>query len=268
MSTILAAIDTAAARPVVETAVRIGQMTGADVEAVHVRVSPSEPVGPLESLAARFGVPFRLLEDSAASALLTAVGDPGVIAAVIGARGISDGHRAIGETARRILELADKPIVVVPPEAVSPGPIRRLLVPLEGTTASSRPVLERLWPLLVAEIELVVLHVFTEATMPAMLDRPEYDLDILGGEFLTRHLPHAEHIEFRTGSISTRVAEVSREREADLIVLSWSQNPAPGRARVIREVLVGSALPVLVLPIDAFEDGPGEAPAPGGKAGP
>ena len=57
------------------------------------------------------------------------------------------------------------------PEAISPGVIRRLLLPLEGTEMSSQPVLERLLPLLVADIELVVLHVFTDATLPVMLDR-------------------------------------------------------------------------------------------------
>jgi len=70
-----------------------------------------------------------------------------------------------------ILEQTDKPVVVMAPEAISPGVIRRLLLPLEGTEMSSQPVLARLLPLLVADIELVVLHVFTDATLPVMLDR-------------------------------------------------------------------------------------------------
>src|ERR1019366_8553120 len=106
-----------------------------------------------------------------------------------------------------LLENAEKPVAVVPPDADTPVPIRRLLVPLEGTDVSSRPVLEHLWPLVVTDVELVVLHVFTDTTIPAMLDRPHRDLQILGREFLTRHCPHASYIELRTGPVATRWAE-------------------------------------------------------------
>jgi len=41
---------------------------------------------------------------------------------------------------------------------------------------------------------------------------------------------------------------VSEEHRADLIVLSWSQVTSPERARVVREVLGASVLPVLLLP--------------------
>jgi nucleotide-binding universal stress UspA family protein len=123
------------------------------------------------------------------------------------------------------------------------------LVPLEGAEASSRSVREQLRPLLVAEAELIVLHVFTEATLPKMLDRPFRDLEILGKEFLIRHHSRATHIELRQGSVAERVAEVSAEHGADLIVLSWSQDATPGRAQVVREVLRASTLPVILLPV-------------------
>lgn len=138
--------------------------------------------------------------------------------------------------------------MVVAPEAISPGVIRRLLLPLEGTEMSSQPVLERLLPLLVADIELVVLHIFTDATLPVMLDRPGRDLKISGREILTRHCPPANQVELRTGSVATWVAEVSEEHRANLIVLSWSQDTSPERARVVREVLGASVLPVLLPP--------------------
>jgi hypothetical protein len=102
---------------------------------------------------------------------------------------------------------------------------------------------------LVAEVELIVLHVFTEVTLPTMLDRHYRDLEILGKEFLIRHHPQATHIELRPGPVAERVAEVSAEHGADLIVLSWSQDTTPGRALVIREVLGASTLPVMLLPV-------------------
>jgi hypothetical protein len=122
------------------------------------------------------------------------------------------------------------------------------LVPLEGTEVSTRPFLDQLWPLVVADIDVVVLHVFTEATRPAMLDRPYYDMEILGGEFLARHCPGATSVEFRSGPIGNHVTELCRSRQIDLVVLSWSQNPDPGRAQVVRDVLAHSTRPVLLLP--------------------
>ena len=254
MNIVLAALDTAAAaRPVLETALRIGQLTGADVEAVHVRRGRLESIETPELLAARSKVPFRLLAGPVEPALLAALGAPEVLAAVIGARATPGGRRPVGRTARHILEHANKPVVITPPDAIAPSSFRRILVPLEGTEASSRPVLERLWPLLVADVELVVLHVFTDVTLPAMLDRPEYDLEIWGREFLTRHLPHTTHIELRPGPVAKQVAEVSGEHGADLVVLSWSQDSSAGRAHVVWEVLGTSSVPVLLLPVTPVE---------------
>jgi nucleotide-binding universal stress UspA family protein len=249
MTIVLAALDITAAGPVLETALRIGELTGAHVEAVHVRNGRRQPIEALEQLAAGCRVPLRLLEGPVESTLLAALGESEVVAGVIGARGTPGGRRPVGRTARHILEHANKPVVIVPPDAIVPKSFRRLLVPLEGTEVSSRPVLERLAPLLVVDVELIVLHVFTDATRPAMLERPEYDLEILGREFLTRHFPPATHIEIRPGPVTSQVADVSGEQGADLVVLSWSQDSSAGRAQVIREVLSGSALPVLLLPV-------------------
>jgi len=247
MSIVLAALDTsAAARPVLEAALRLGEMTSTAVEAVHVRDGPMETP---EALAERAGVPLRLLTGPVESVLLDVFGSAEVRAAVIGARSTPSGRRPVGSTVRHVLERTLKPVVVVPPEVVAPRPFHRLLLPLEGTELSSRPVLERLWPLLAPEVELIVLHVFTDTTLPTMLDQPGYDMELLGGEFLARHFPHTDTIELRPGPVGKRVAEVSAECGADVVVLSWSQDSTAGRARVVREVLGTSTLPVLLLPV-------------------
>ena len=98
-------------------------------------------------------------------------------------------------------------------------PFHRLLVPLEGSEHSSGPIVDTLCPLIVADVELVVLHVFTAATIPPVMDRPNRDLAMWGSEFLARHCPNASRIELRTGSIASRVNDVCREEHADLIVL-------------------------------------------------
>ena len=248
MSLILAALDaTPAAQSVLEAALKVGEMTHTDVEAVHVPMADDRSMQ-LRTDGAH--VPLRLLSGPLEPALLTAIEAPSTLVAVIGAKAATDDKRVIGTTARHIIERSTKPVVIVPPEFVLAGAFRRLLIPLEGTESSSRPVVEGLLPLLAAHVELIVLHVFTESTQPVMLDHPWRDLEMMGKEFLTRHLPrHEARIELRPGPVGTRVAEVCDEQRADLIVLSWSQDSAAGRARVVREVLGSAKLPILLLPL-------------------
>lgn len=251
MNIVIAALDaSAAARPVLDTALAFAEMTGSTVEAVTVDGAS----GTVGELAERAAVPLRRVAGPAEQALLEAVAAPHVIAGVLGARGTPGGRRPTGRTALHVLEHASKPIVIVPPDAVAPRSLRRLLLPLEGTVDSSQPILDTLRPLLVGDIELIALHVFTDATMPRVLDHPGRDLELLGAEFLTRHCPDAARIELRTGPPGSRVAEVCAEQRADLVVLSWSQDASPGHAAVIREVLGHASIPVLLLPIAQGND--------------
>ncbi len=251
MRTVLAAMDaSAAARPVLETALGLGQLTSAQVMAVHVGNGSAETPA---TLATRCDVPYRLLDGPVESALLEAVGDPAVIAAVLGARGTPAGRRPAGRTAMRIMEQADKPVAVVPPSVATRGlrPFHRLLVPLEGSEQSSRTVAEGLLPLISAEVEVIVLHVFTAETMPRVLDRPVRDLQLWGDEFLARYGPNGAHIECRIGPVGDQVTEVCRDELVDMVVLSWSRDMSPGHAVVIRDVLSRSTVPILLLPARA-----------------
>jgi len=119
---------------------------------------------------------------------------------------------------------------------------------LAGDERSSRAVAESLFPLIVDEVELVVLHVFTDATVPRTLDRSGRDLLLWGDEFLARFCPSASGIELRSGTVGGRVAELCGDDQADLVVLSWSQDSSPGHAAVVHDVLAHSRIPVLLLP--------------------
>ena len=138
MRTVLAALDTSpSAAAVLDTALRLGELTGAAVEAVHVRDGPTES---LKWLTQQAGVDLRLLEGPVRECLprchrrsrcrcrrARSTGDP------------SGRRRAIGSTALHVLELTDKPVTVVPPDiARNHEPFHRLLVPLEGSS-SHRP---------------------------------------------------------------------------------------------------------------------------------
>lgn len=253
MRSILAALDASAvARPVMEAAVALAELTGAEVRAVHVGGAGSSEVP--QWLASRGAVPLKIVEGPVEAGLLDEIADPGVIAAVLGARGTPAGRRPAGRTAVRVLERARKPMLVVPPEAVWDPSRRfcRLLIPLEGTHATSRSVSDGLMPLLRSDVELVILHVFTAETTPKVLDRPVRDLEMLGAEFLATQLPGATRVEMHSGPVGATVADVCERDGADLVVLSWSQDSSPGRAAVIRDVLGHSVVPVLLLPVHDF----------------
>lgn len=251
MTTVLAALDnTAAAHPVLHAARSLADLIGASVEAVHVPDGPSDT--PL-ALAARHGIPLRLLHRPVGAALLTAIEAPEVTAAVVGARSLPGDHRPMGSTAMEVAQQSLKPVLIVTPEAddAASQPFHRLLLPLEGDRESSRPVLDTLLPLVTEDVELVVLHVFTADTTPKFLDRPGRDLELLGDELRCRHCPDAAKIELRTGTVGRRVDEVCRESTADLIVLAWSQTMDEEHAAVVRDVLVRAEVPVLLLPVAA-----------------
>lgn len=253
---VLAAVDTAdAARPVLETARRVAEMAGSAMEVVHVdedgRPEGTGRPGALEDLVRRAGAPFRRLVGPVDETLLDAVDAPGVTAAVVGARTAPEGRRPVGRTARHLLRHTARPVVVVPPTAVPTGPVRCVLLPMEGTASSSEPVLQALLPLLAPDVDLVVLHVFTDRTLPRMLDRSPRDLELLGREFLATHCPPAARIDLRPGPVASTVAEAAERHGADLVVLSWAQDDSDGRARVVGDVLAASDLPVLMLPAGA-----------------
>lgn len=244
---VLAALDaSAAARPVLDTAAELARVVDGQVDAVHVRQDRAETPQAMTEWA---GVALRILDPPVEEALLAAAAEPEVVLVVIGARGTALGRRPLGRTALRLVEALDKPVAVVPPEAVGRRRQRRLVVPLEGTEASSAAVLEALGGLVVAPVEVVALHVFTEASLPRMMDRPVRDLEMIGAEFLARHLPRADRVEFRTGAVDRRVSEVCAAEDADLVVLSWSQDTSGGRAATVRGLLGHCRVPVLLLPL-------------------
>ncbi len=249
MATILAVLDAGpAARAVLEVACGVGELMAADVEAVHVHDGTAETP---RRLAERAGVPLRVLDGAVEDVLLRAIGEPDVVAAVLGARGLPGGRLPVGRTALALLRRAGKPLVVVPPELRDAGPrhLERLLVPLEGTELSSRPVLECLCPLIAAPVEIIALHVFAAGTALPVLDRPERDLLIWAEEFRSRFCPAAARMESRSGAVGELVGEVGREESVDLVVLSWSQDASADHAKVVRDVLSRSTVPVLLLPV-------------------
>ena len=211
-------------------------------KAVHVRSNRQESVSELNLCATRHMATLHILDGPVESTLLRGLDAADVEVAVLGTRSSQEDPH-LGHIAAGILRSLNKSMVFVPPDAVLPGAIRRLVAPLEGTETTSRPVRNLLKRIVPKDIELVVVHVFTDETLPAMLDRPYRDLEFLGQKFLAHHCPPATDIRLRQGPVAASINEITAEGGCDLVVLSWSQDFSPGRAQVIREVLESSVTP-------------------------
>jgi hypothetical protein len=105
-----------------------------------------------------------------------------------------------------------------------------------------------------AHVDVVILHVLEEHTLPAFSDQPQHEWEAFGREFLARYSPWpVEHVrlETRVGRPDQHILPVARETDCDLIVLAWAQDPAPGRACIVRDTLRRGTIPVLLVPVKA-----------------
>src|SRR5215210_1320971 len=200
MTKVVAAIDnSAAAGPVLTTAAAVAELFGADVEAIHARVeSDLIPHG----LAHVSGLSLQEVPGPPVDAILAAGAPDDVDAVVVGARATPAGRRPVGSTALAVITSLAKPVVVVPPHVDAADRLARVLVPLEGTVATSEA------PASMAElagaraIEVVVVHVHDEASLPSFTDQPQHEASAWAEEFVARHCPWAGEdvrLEMRVG---------------------------------------------------------------------
>lgn len=147
-----------------------------------------------------------------------------------------------------------KPVVLVPPRVQAPPDpvISRVLVPLDGTLESAVAVETVMATFARAGSELVVLHVFDEATAPRFWDQPAHARRGWEQEFRARfHPPEQARIELRCGRPGEHVVKAAAEQPVDLIALGWSQSLSPGRAHTVRETVATAMTPVMLVPIPA-----------------
>jgi nucleotide-binding universal stress UspA family protein len=262
MKKILVAVDNSlAARPVLATARAVADVLDAEVEAIHVRTDGETAA---RSAADAAGVPLRILSGDILSALREAGEECDVVAVVIGARGLPTSPHPLGATATRVATTLPKPVVVVPPDAEG-RPLRRILVPLEGSRSTSLAPRSLIEVALGRGLEVVVLHVIGGESIPAFTDQPQHEQTAWAEEFLARYCPAgigSVVFETRVGRPEVLVPVASSRLQADLVALAWSQELAAGRAPVVRATLELSKLPVLLVPVASSS----EAESPIGEA--
>ena len=249
MKKVIAALDnSAAAATVLATAQKLGPVFGAEIDAVHVGEDGDRIAA---AAAAAAGLELRRLEGDVVPALAGAAAKEDAVVLVVGARGLPSG-RELGSTALEVITSQPKPVVVVPPDAERPGRLERVLVPLEGTPVTSLAPKTLIQLADDAQIEVVVLHVHDEATLPLFTDQPQHEADAWREEFVARYCPWgigSVRVDVRVGRREEEILRAAAEAEADLIAIGWAQKLAAGRAPIVHELLERGRTPVLLIPL-------------------
>ena len=211
-------------------------------DVLGLRVEPSRPRAAHEAADT----------DAVVQDVLDAVADPQV--AVL-ALPYSPGHLA--HLVTHVIQRCPLPVLVVPAGKRLPPPtvVDRVLVPLNGTAVSADAVAETVGMFCAHGVDVVVLHVFDESTVPRFWDQAEHARQSWAEEFLARFCdrPNAR-LELRSGTPGANVVDVAIAEHADLIALGWAQDLSPGRAHTIRATLASSPIPVLLLPQSPADD--------------
>lgn len=246
---VLAFVDESPMVPnVVTMATTLGNVFAAEVEAVHIGPDVSEE---LQAATRDTGVPLRCEPGHAPDQIVAEIEDEGVVAGVLGARQLPANARPAGHIALDVITRVDRLVAVVPPEArvPDPGELRRVLIPLDGREASADAVRRLCEACTSSGIDVIVLHVFDAETTPRFWDQPQYEAEAWGDEFLARFMEKSgASVRLRSGMPQEWVPDMAYEEDVDAIALAWAQHLDPGRASVVRRVLVEAPVPILLLP--------------------
>jgi nucleotide-binding universal stress UspA family protein len=246
MSKVVAAIDNSAtARPVLVAATALARVLGADVNAICVAEDEGQTArrcanGLRVPLTILTGDPFRQIEKRALA--------DDVFAVVIGARRRVN-ERRIGHMARAVANQITKPVLVVPPEAIPAERLRTVLIAMKGTPATPRGIKAVVDVAAGADLEVVVVHVDDEASIPSFSDQAAHETDAYTEEFLARYVHGAPkaRLELRVGVPADEILAATVSITADLLALGWPQSTDEDRGAVAREVLDRSHVPVLLV---------------------
>jgi nucleotide-binding universal stress UspA family protein len=247
MTHVLAFVDnSAAARPVFETASAVAPLFDASAEAVHVEEDGADSVA---ALLAGLGVPVRILHGDPVREIVMASSADDVVAVVVGVRDLPTGGRPVGHVAVALADAAPVPVLVVSPDAPITERPRRVLIAMKGTPRNARRLRTALRVAADAQLDIVVLHVDEPETIPRFSDQVQYEADAYAREFLRRHLPgiSGARLENRVGSATEEILRAADEQHPDLVALGWSRPDDPGRSDVAREVLGRCRIPVLLV---------------------
>lgn len=249
MTRILAAIDSSAASwPVLATATALAPILGATVEAVHVAEDDGATAA---AVAEQFGVPYRVVPGDPLDAIAALATADDVVGIVVGSRGRPGGRRPAGHLALALADRMSKPVVMVPPHARPPQRIGTVLIAMEGTPSRARGLKQVVRLAAGAAVELVVVHVDDEDSIPSFSDQVQYETESYAREFLDRYCEGAgvARLESRVGVPADEILAAAGTLGPQLLALGWPQAGDAGRGAVVREVVDRSDIPVLLVAV-------------------
>lgn len=248
MTHVLAAVDDSpAAAPVLTAATALAPLLGSTVEAVHV----GGPAGATaRDCAGQAGVPFRQVAGDPADRLVELAAED-VTAVVVGAR---DHWQRDGTVGHLTLQLADRlprPLLVVPPQCRPRPRIERVVVALEGSPQRAKPLRHALAVVSGGDLDLTVVHVDSEESVPAFSDSAAHETAEFAQEYLTRYwsLAPRAHLALPMGQPATEILLIAEELRPDVLVAGWPQGAGPEHGHVVRELLERSTCPVLLVAV-------------------
>jgi nucleotide-binding universal stress UspA family protein len=247
MNKVIAAVDQSnVSEAVVVMARAVADALDASVEVLHVVEGDDEAERP-SVLAA--GPPMRVLSGDPVELLASVAAEEDVVALVIGARSHSGGPRPAGHVALGLVDLTDKPVVVVPPGFHPPGRLHTAVVAMEGTPGKAR-ALQRI--ISISEracLEIVVVHVHGEDAIPSFSDQVQHEAEAYATEFFSRHRISAPQmrLELRVGIPADEVIAAVGSARAELVAVGWPRTDDPRRGAVAREILDQSPVAVLLV---------------------
>jgi hypothetical protein len=247
MRRVVACIDNSvASRPVLAAANALAPVLGASVEAVHVAEDGDTTV---RAAADDAHVPLRVVHGDPLDELVAVSAAGDVVAVAIGVRDIPSGRRAAGHVALALANRVDAPVLVVPPDAQPPEHIHRVLIAMEGTPDKMRPLKNAVELASAAGLELVVIHVDDESSIPSFSDQVQHEVTAYTHEFLARFLPGAPsaRLELRIGVPVDEILGAAESTEPDLLALGWPQTEDPVRGPVAHELLERCPVPMLLV---------------------
>jgi nucleotide-binding universal stress UspA family protein len=235
---------------ILATAVAMAPVFGASIEAVHVLETDRGAARARQS-AAEAGIPLHVLTGRVLETLLARATQPDVALIIAGSSMGSPTDQALGRHARALIVAACRPMIIVPSGAEVHSAVHRMLIPLDASSMTAAALQEAVELATAADVDLVALHVHAYHTLPMFNDQPQHEVPAWSSEFLRRYWPGSAPfptLQHRVGVPASEIVRAVDETGADLLVLAWSQNLSPGRARVVERALRECRLPVLLLP--------------------
>lgn len=268
-SLVMVALDgSPAAATAIPVARALADQLGARVHVLHVASGPIEAAGLRRDLGLEAGelrdmeVELRIGEP--ASCILKATEEGPVEAVVLATHGrVIEPGREMGRVARAVVAGTTRPVVLVRPEAAGERkPLKRLLLPLDGTpkTASALTPAADLACRLEASID--VLYVASgeqkppeepgSMGAPRYVDQPAHEWPSWAAEVVERLCTcvRAEvpvRVYLAQGDIGPEIARFASEHAHDATILVRRSHLEVGRARVMRAVLDLTSCPLLIV---------------------